>query len=142
MSGQSGRAGQSGPGHIGGSRWVLFGALLIAPNLALNRGGLGTGLWLVLAWWAILSVGTYLTYAADKRRAQSGDDRTPEATLHLLSLLGGWPGGLLAQGRYRHKTSKVGFQFVFWLTIAAHEALAIDYLLGWPITTALGSSLK
>jgi len=38
--------------------------------------------------------------------------------LHLLSLLGGWPGALIGQGLFRHKTSKQSFQFMFWLTVA------------------------
>jgi hypothetical protein len=31
-------------------------------------------------------------------------------------LLGGWPGGLLAQRTFRHKVSKSGFIGVFWIT--------------------------
>jgi uncharacterized membrane protein YsdA (DUF1294 family) len=52
--------------------------------------------------------------------------RTRERTLHLIDLLGGWPGGLLAQDRLRHKTRKATFQLVFWATVAIHCAL-----LGW-----------
>lgn len=128
------------PGRIGSGRWLLFAGLLIAPNLALQHLGPAERLWPLHAWWAVISVATYVTYGADKSRAQSGQPRTAEATLHLLSALGGWPGALLAQGRHRHKTAKVGFQFVFWLTIAAWQTVAIDYLLGWPIATAVASA--
>jgi hypothetical protein len=40
--------------------------------------------------------------------------RTPEKVLHASELLGGWPGALLAQQLFRHKTRKVSYQLVFW----------------------------
>lgn len=59
---------------------------------------------------------SYLHYAWDKRRAIRKKFRISEARLHLLDLLGGWPGGLLAQRTFRHKVSKTSFQVVFWFT--------------------------
>ena len=41
-----------------------------------------------------LSIGMY---ALDKSAAKKGGQRTPENTLHLLSLGGGWPGAMYAQ---------------------------------------------
>ena len=38
-------------------------------------------------------------------------------TLHGLSLIGGWPGALIAQQVLRHKSRKEEFRFVFWLTV-------------------------
>lgn len=64
-----------------------------------------------------LSIFTYLSYWLDKRKAQSGSWRTPESTLQLLSLLGGWPGALLAQRYLRHKSQKKSFLWQFWLTV-------------------------
>lgn len=67
-------------------------------------------------------------YRRDKRAAQGGERRTRERTLHLADLLGGWPGGLLAQGLLRHKTRKTAFQLVFWATVALHcAALAWEF---------------
>jgi uncharacterized membrane protein YsdA (DUF1294 family)/cold shock CspA family protein len=60
--------------------------------------------WLVIAWYAALGVITYAMYAKDKAAAQSGDWRTPESTLHLLSALGGWVGAMVAQTYLRHKS--------------------------------------
>lgn len=71
----------------------------------------------VLLGYAAFSALTYLAYALDKRAAQRGEWRTREATLHLLSLLGGWPGALIAQAVFRHKTRKVAFQAVYWITV-------------------------
>lgn len=82
----------------------------------------------VLAGYGALSLVAYSLYRRDKRAAQGGKARTRERTLHLLDLLGGWPGGLLAQDRLRHKTRKASFQLVFWATVALNCA-ALAWLL-------------
>lgn len=72
----------------------------------------------VLAPYALMSVVTFTVYAADKSAARRGAQRVPESTLHVLSLLGGWPGALAAQQMLRHKTRKQPFRAVFWATVA------------------------
>jgi len=72
---------------------------------------------LVFGAYICLSVMTYIAYAVDKSAAQDGERRTPENTLHMLSLAGGWPGALVAQQVHRHKTKKASFRQVFWLTV-------------------------
>nr|WP_277608437.1 DUF1294 domain-containing protein [Microbulbifer elongatus] len=67
-----------------------------------------------------MSLIAYLVYYFDKSAARRGGWRTKESSLHLLSLLGGWPGALLAQQRFRHKTRKQPFRFIFWLTVLAN----------------------
>lgn len=64
-----------------------------------------------------MSVLALLVYGADKSAAQRGQRRTPENTLHLLGLLCGWPGALVAQALFRHKSSKAAFQSLFWVTV-------------------------
>ena len=59
---------------------------------------------------------TILVYAKDKYSAKNNRWRTPEATLHLLSLIGGWPGALFSQRVLRHKISKNEFVRVYWVT--------------------------
>jgi len=56
-------------------------------------------------------------YARDKSSARLSRQRTPEAALHWVALLGGWPGALLAQQLLRHKSKKQSFRLVFWLTV-------------------------
>lgn len=63
-------------------------------------------------------------YAVDKRRARTGGWRVPEARLHLLALLGGWPGAWVGRRWLRHKSLKTRFVLVFWLTVIGHVALA------------------
>jgi len=77
---------------------------------------------LILIVYAVASVITFFAYGLDKRAARRGRWRTPEATLHLLELLGGFPGAMLAQRIFRHKRGKVSYLIVFWLIVAMHAA--------------------
>lgn len=74
----------------------------------------------VLLFYLGMSLLTYLIYYLDKSAARSGSWRTKESTLHLLSLLGGWPGAWFAQQQFRHKTRKQPFRLIFWLTVLAN----------------------
>ena len=80
---------------------------------------------------ALMSLVCFATYGFDKRRAVQGGRSVPERTLHLLALLGGWPGAVAAQRWFRHKTQKVSFRLVFCLVAGAHTAVvaAIAYSL-------------
>ena len=76
--------------------------------------------WLDVSWLALYygaSIITYGVYAHDKTAAQNAVWRTPEWTLHLLSLVGGWPGALIAQVLLRHKTRKLSFLIGYWFTV-------------------------
>jgi uncharacterized membrane protein YsdA (DUF1294 family) len=72
---------------------------------------------IIFLWYLAASVGTFVAYAFDKSAAQSGRWRTSERTLHLLALVGGWPGALIAQRVFRHKSRKPSFQAGFILTV-------------------------
>lgn len=67
-------------------------------------------------------------YAWDKWAATNNSRRTPESTLHLFGLLGGWPGAIVAQHALRHKSRKQSFQVVFWGTVALN-CFALAWLL-------------
>ncbi|OQX25524.1 MAG: hypothetical protein BWK80_15180 [Desulfobacteraceae bacterium IS3] len=73
-----------------------------------------------LAVYAAMSLLTIRAYSRDKSAAQSGKRRTPEIRLHLLEMLGGWPGALLAQWNYRHKSQKLSYRVVFWMIVVSH----------------------
>lgn len=74
----------------------------------------------VAAVYLATSAATVLAYAFDKSAAQRGRWRTKETTLHALSLAGGWPGALVAQQLFRHKTRKENFRAAFWMTVVAN----------------------
>jgi uncharacterized membrane protein YsdA (DUF1294 family) len=74
-----------------------------------------------LAW----SLICFVAYAHDKAAARAGQWRTRESSLHLLALLGGWPGALLAQRHLRHKSGKPSFRAVFWLTVWINIAVFV-----------------
>ena len=92
---------------------------------------LGPVPWLVPGTYVALSVVTFFAYGLDKRAAERRLWRTAESTLHLLALFGGWPGALIAQRVFRHKTIKQPFQTIFWLTVVANLGL-----LAWFLVTA------
>ena len=76
-----------------------------------------------LIWLAAASVITFLLYGLDKAQAKRGGRRVPEAALHWLALLGGFPGGWLGRSLFRHKTQKGIFTFVLTVGTAIHLAL-------------------
>ena len=78
--------------------------------------------WLVVGWYAVLGLVTYLMYAKDKAAAQRNEWRTPESTLHLLSVFGGWVGAMVAQNYLRHKSQKVDFRMTYYLTVLINLA--------------------
>ena len=61
---------------------------------------------------------TFLIYARDKSAAENNRWRTQESTLHLLELIGGWPGAMVAQRLLRHKSKKKSYQIVFWMVVS------------------------
>lgn len=72
---------------------------------------------IVLAFYIACSLLAFTIYLGDKLAAQKGGWRTPESTLHLVSLVGGWPGALVAQRIFRHKSNKQSFLNIFWVTV-------------------------
>ncbi|MHC8366653.1 DUF1294 domain-containing protein [Pseudomonas sp. ZT5P21] len=81
-----------------------------------------------LAAYGIVSVLSFFLYWSDKRKARTDSWRTPHNVLHAVELAGGWPGALLAQQVFRHKTRKVSFQLLFWMIVLLHQVFWIDQL--------------
>jgi uncharacterized membrane protein YsdA (DUF1294 family)/cold shock CspA family protein len=75
-----------------------------------------------------MSVLTYALYADDKSRANRGKWRTPEQSLHLCELAGGWLGGFVAQRRLHHKSKKKSYQVKFWTIVSIHHIGWLGYL--------------
>lgn len=68
----------------------------------------------------VISLLTFTLYKLDKRAALKNKQRIPEASLHIATLLGGWPGALIARALMRHKTKKLRFVIFFWLSIVIY----------------------
>lgn len=103
-----------------GSTFVAAFCVILAVSVLLQFLPLA-----VLYIYLTASVLAFLVYALDKSSARRGRWRTPESHLHLLSLVGGWPGAYYAQKRLRHKSSKVAFKRVFWATVLCNVALFV-----------------
>ncbi|CAD0329131.1 DUF1294 domain-containing protein [Xanthomonas hortorum] len=92
--------------------------------------------------YAAASVVAMIVYRIDKTAAQRGRQRTPETTLHIIALLGGWPGALLAQGLFRHKSSKAAFQAWFWIIVMVNVAVLVLTLRQPALMAALHALLE
>jgi uncharacterized membrane protein YsdA (DUF1294 family) len=80
--------------------------------------------YLYLIWLAIASVITFLLYGFDKAQSKRVGWRVPEALLHWLALLGGFPGGWAGRSVFHHKTRKGFFIFVLAVATVVHFGLA------------------
>ncbi|NHQ87825.1 DUF1294 domain-containing protein [Iodobacter sp. HSC-16F04] len=87
--------------------------------------------WWIAGGYLAVSIVAFIAYALDKSAARNDRWRTEERTLHLLALLGGWPGALLAQRVLRHKSKKTAFLRVFWATVLVNCAALVWVLLRW-----------
>lgn len=85
--------------------------------------------WTIAGFYLALSILAFVMYAADKRAAQRGGWRTPENTLLLVGLIGGWPGAIVAQQLLRHKTKKLSFRTRFWTSVIVNVVVFV--LLAW-----------
>ena len=107
---------------------LIMAGLCLLPtwgSLAL----LGQGMFWVALAYPLVSLFSFCQYWLDKQHAQKGRWRTPENSLHIAELLGGWPGALVAQQVFRHKTRKASFQLVFWAIVTLHQGFWLDHLL-------------
>lgn len=116
-----------------GSPLIAFGFLIVLA-LAVLIGRLPPS---VLGLYIGASLVTFVAYGIDKSAARNKRWRTRESTLHMLGLVGGWPGALLAQRVLRHKSKKREFQMVFWLTVLVNCAV-----LGWTMLPGGVDSLR
>jgi uncharacterized membrane protein YsdA (DUF1294 family)/cold shock CspA family protein len=73
-------------------------------------------LWVLFAYFGV-SIITFGAYFLDKSAARMKRRRVAETSLILLGMFGGWPGAILAQQLFRHKTAKLSFRAVFWVSV-------------------------
>jgi uncharacterized membrane protein YsdA (DUF1294 family) len=114
---------------------ALSWAALAVIGVALTAAVLLLGLsWWAPAWYLALSIVAFLAYGLDKSAARRDAPRTSEQTLLLLGIAGGWPGALVAQQLFRHKTRKRSFRRAFWASVVVNLGVlaAVVVLLGSP----------
>jgi len=70
---------------------------------------------------------TFIFYGMDKLAAVKQWQRTPEKHFYLLALLAGWPGSILGQMVFNHKTTKVRFRIVFYCMSLMNLVMLISY---------------
>ena len=100
---------------------ILFACLfLVAVGALATSGRLPVAVPLL---YLAASVTAFILYRLDKDAAVDGRRRTPEDTLLVIGLLGGWPGALAAQRLIRHKSRKMSFQLLFWMTVVVNCAI-------------------
>ncbi|QBF26707.1 DUF1294 domain-containing protein [Pseudomonas tructae] len=119
----------SGALHNPRSKWLAFAGLCVLPVAGALQMLLSGQSWLPALAYPLASLASFLLYWRDKQQARNQAWRTPEKVLHASELLGGWPGALLAQQRFRHKTRKLSFQASFWGIVAVHQVFWVDHLL-------------
>lgn len=108
--------------------------LLIIPVFAMLLGALHLAAPLprpVPLLYGALSTALFLVYGLDKWAARRGRARVAEASLHLVALMGGWPGALLGQQLFRHKTAKPVFLRLTWAMVALNLSLLLGFWWLW-----------
>ncbi|HBB9940699.1 DUF1294 domain-containing protein [Enterobacter cloacae] len=73
--------------------------------------------WPVAIWFLLINVLTMVIYGADKMAARKGMRRIPEVTLLAFGVVGGWPGAIMGQQIFRHKTQKQPFKTWFLMSV-------------------------
>lgn len=115
--------------HIQYQSWCfryLFFTLLLLSLMA------GSFVFTVPLFYLEASLFTYWLYQIDKQLASAGQSsRLPEESLQMFSLIGGWPGALVAQKRLHHKVHKAPFQREFRFVIYGNSCFLL-WLLSEP----------
>lgn len=77
----------------------------------------------VVMWFLLINVLTMIMYGADKMAARKGMRRVPESTLLVFGVTGGWPGAIVGQQLFRHKTQKQPFKTYFFISVVTSIAI-------------------
>ncbi|WP_425500233.1 DUF1294 domain-containing protein [Pseudomonas akapageensis] len=125
---EASRQGAVTPVHNLRAKLLVLAGLCLLPMVgSLQMLGAGQSALPSLAY-VLASLLTFYLYWHDKRQARGNAWRTPERVLHAAELCGGWPGALLAQQLFRHKTRKLPYQAKFWVIVTLHQLFWVDHL--------------
>ncbi|EEH4589258.1 DUF1294 domain-containing protein [Salmonella enterica subsp. enterica serovar 4,[5],12:i:-] len=79
----------------------------------------------VAMWFLLANVLTLAIYGIDKTAARKTWRRVPESTLLVFGVVGGWPGAIVGQQLFRHKTQKQPFKTYFSVIVSILVTVAI-----------------
>ena len=96
----------------------LFIAVAVAMSTDIST------IWFVV--YGVASLACFIGYALDKRAAEHKQWRVSETILLMVGLVGGWPGAIIAQELFRHKTKKPAFRTLFWMSVAINMAAFVQ----------------
>ncbi len=71
----------------------------------------------IVIWFLLANVMTLMIYGMDKMAARKAWRRVPESTLLVFGVIGGWPGAIVGQQLFRHKTQKQPFKTYFIVSV-------------------------
>lgn len=71
----------------------------------------------VVMWFLLANALTLVIYGIDKTAARKTWRRVPESTLLVFGVVGGWPGAIVGQQLFRHKTQKQPFKTYFIISV-------------------------
>ncbi|HDR2475449.1 TPA: DUF1294 domain-containing protein [Enterobacter ludwigii] len=88
-----------------------------------------------ILWLLLINVLTLAMYGADKMAARRAMRRVPEATLLVFGLIGGWPGAIIGQQLFRHKTQKQPFKTYFIVSVIVSISAMVAVYQLFPVLT-------
>ncbi|EPK3895392.1 DUF1294 domain-containing protein [Enterobacter ludwigii] len=88
-----------------------------------------------ILWLLLINVLTLAMYGADKMAARRAMRRVPEATLLIFGLIGGWPGAIIGQQLFRHKTQKQPFKTYFIVSVIVSISAMVAVYQLFPVLT-------
>lgn len=78
-----------------------------------------------MMWFLLANVLTLVIYGVDKMAARKAWRRVPESTLLIFGFMGGWPGAIVGQLVFRHKTQKQPFKTYFIISVILNIAVLV-----------------
>lgn len=78
-----------------------------------------------MMWFLLANVLTLVIYGVDKMAARKAWRRVPESTLLIFGFVGGWPGAIVGQQVFRHKTQKQPFKTYFIISVILNIAVLV-----------------
>ncbi|HRJ01425.1 MAG TPA: DUF1294 domain-containing protein [Hyphomonas sp.] len=106
-----------------GARFLVIPAFIFIALAVASSVPVSPNWWLI---YAVASFTCFIGYGLDKFAAENKRWRVSETVLLLLGLAGGWPGGLIGQEVFRHKTQKKTFRTLFWMSVAINMAAFVQ----------------